>query len=80
MGSRSPAGETIVLCCSKNCVILLFLELVKRNIISVRLLSSIQSLDRLGRRGGMMDDSAEILLQSFLPEALVSSSGIGRDT
>ena len=27
----------------------------------------------------MMDDSAEILFQSFLQEALVSSSGMGRD-
>ena len=27
----------------------------------------------------MKDDSAEILFQSFLQEALVSSSGIGRD-
>ena len=29
--------------------------------------------------GGMMDDSAEILFQSFLQEALVSSSGMGKD-
>ena len=43
--------------------------------------SSVQSLDRLGRRGDMMDDSAEILLQFFflLQEALVNSSGTGRD-
>ena len=41
--------------------------------------SSVQSLDRLGRRGDTRDDSAEILLQSFLQEALVSSSGMGRD-
>ena len=34
-----------------------------------------QSLDRLGRRGDMTDDSAGILFQSFLQEALVSSSG-----
>ena len=27
----------------------------------------------------MRDDSAEILFQSFLPEALVSCSGMGRD-
>ena len=39
---------------------------------------SVQSLDRLGRRGGMRDDSAEILFQSFLQEALVSSSDRGR--
>ena len=41
--------------------------------------SSVQSFDRLGRRGDMRDDSAEILFQSFLQEALVSSSGMGRD-
>ena len=41
--------------------------------------SSVQSRDRLGRRGDMRDDSAEILFQSFLQEALVSSSGMGRD-
>ena len=29
--------------------------------------------------GGMMDDSAEILFQSFLLEVLVSGSGMGRD-
>ena len=31
------------------------------------------------RGGGKRDDSAEIIYQSFLPEAFVSSSGIGRD-
>ena len=36
--------------------------------------SSVQSLDRLGRRGNMRDVSAEILFQSFLHEALVNSS------
>ena len=41
--------------------------------------SSVQSLDRLGRRGDMRSDSAEILFQSFLLEALVSSPGMGRD-
>ena len=41
--------------------------------------SSVQSLYRFGRRGDMRDDSAEILFQSFLQEALVSSSGMGRD-
>ena len=40
---------------------------------------AVRSLDRLGRRGGMRDDSAEILFQSFLQEALVGSSGMGRD-
>ena len=45
--------------------------------------SSVQSLDRFGRGGGveggggMRDDSAEIFLQSFPREALVSSSGMG---
>ena len=41
--------------------------------------SSFQSLDESGRRGDMTDDSAEILFQSFLQEAIVSSSGVGRD-
>ena len=41
--------------------------------------SSLQSFDRLGRRGNMRDDSAEILFLSFLQEALMSSSGMGRD-
>ena len=41
--------------------------------------SSAQSFDRLGRRGNMMDDSAAILFQSFLQEALVSGSGMDRD-
>ena len=40
---------------------------------------SVQSLDRLGRRGDMKNDVAKILFQSFLQEALVSSSGMGRD-
>ena len=42
-------------------------------------ISSVQSLDRLGHRGNMRDDSAEILLQSFMQNALVNSSGMGRD-
>ena len=33
----------------------------------------------VGRRGSMRDDSAEILFQSFLQEALLSGSGMGRD-
>ena len=41
--------------------------------------SSVQSLDRSGRWGNMRDNSAEILFQSFLQEALVSSSGKGKD-
>ena len=40
---------------------------------------SIQSLDRLGHQGDVRDDSAEILFQSHLQEALVSSSGMDRD-
>ena len=40
--------------------------------------SSVQSLDWLGHWGDMRDDSAEILFQSFLQEALVSSSSMGR--
>ena len=39
--------------------------------------SSVQSLDRLGRRGNMGDDSAGSFLQSFLLEALVSRCGTG---
>ena len=42
-------------------------------------LSSFQSLDRLGRRGDVRDDSAEIFFQPFRKEAIVSSSGMGRD-
>ena len=41
--------------------------------------TSLQSRDRLGRRGDTRDDSVEILFQSFLQKALVSSSGMGRD-
>ena len=40
--------------------------------------SSVQ-FSPLGRRRHMRDNSAEILFQSFLQEALVSSSGMGRD-
>ena len=42
----------------------------------VRLVDSGQSLDRSGRRGDMTNDSIEILFQSFLQEAIVSSSGM----
>ena len=42
-------------------------------------LCKFQSLERPGRREDMRDNSAEILFQSFLQVALVSSSGIGRD-
>ena len=41
--------------------------------------SLVQSLDRLGRREDRRDDSAEILFQSFLQEAVVNSSGMARD-
>ena len=44
-----------------------------------RQFSSVQPFDRLGRRGDTKDHSAEILFQSFLQEALVSSSGKDRD-
>ena len=37
--------------------------------------SSVQSLDQLGRRGDLTDDSAESLFQRFLHEAIVSSLG-----
>ena len=39
--------------------------------------SSLQALDRLGRRRDMRDDSAEIFFLSLLQETLVSSSGMG---
>ena len=38
--------------------------------------SSGQSHDRFGRRGNMRDNWADILFQSFLQEAIVSSSGM----
>ena len=41
--------------------------------------SSVQSLDQFSCQRDMWDDSAEILFQSFLQQALVSSSGMGRD-
>ena len=41
--------------------------------------TSVQFLDRLGHQGDFRDDSAEIDFQSFLREALVSRSGMGRD-
>ena len=41
-------------------------------------ISSVQSPDRLRHRGDMRNDSAEMLFQSFLQKALVSSSGIGQ--
>ena len=40
--------------------------------------SSVQSPDRLSRQRDVRDDSAEVLLQSFLQEALLSSSGMGK--
>ena len=40
---------------------------------------SVQSLHRLGHLGDTGDDSAEILFQSCLREALVSSFGMGKD-
>ena len=40
--------------------------------------SSVRSLDWLGRRRDMIDDSTQILFQSSLQEAVVSSSGLGR--
>ena len=40
------------------------------------LFRSVLSLDRLGCRGHMRDDSGEILFQSFLQEAFVSRSGM----
>ena len=40
--------------------------------------SSVQSHDRLGRRGDMTNDAAVILFHSFLQEAILSSFGMGR--
>ena len=42
-------------------------------------LPSVKSLDRRGCQGHRRGDSAEVLFQSFLREAIVSDSGIGRD-
>ena len=41
--------------------------------------SSVQSLHQSGHQGDMRDNSAQIFFQSFLQEALVSRSGMGRD-
>ena len=41
--------------------------------------SSVQSRDRPGCQGDMRDDSAQILFQSFLQDALESCSGMDRD-
>ena len=41
--------------------------------------SSVRSLDQLGLQGELRDDWAEIFFQSFLQEAIVSCSGLGRD-
>ena len=41
--------------------------------------SSAQSFHRLRCRRDLRDDSAETLFQSFLREAPLSSSGVGRD-
>ena len=45
---------------------------------STRQSNSVQSLDRLGRRGDMEDESAEILLQSFLQEAFLTTTNVSR--
>ena len=54
------------------------LQLTRLQFSSVQF-SSVQPLDRLGRRGDIRDDSIEILFQSFLQEAFMSCSDIGRD-
>ena len=48
------------------------------SIISVQF-SSVQLLDQLGRREDKKDNTAEILFQSILGEAMVSGSDMGRD-
>ena len=52
---------------------------VRFNFLNIDRFSSIWSLDWFGRRRDMMDDSEEILFQSFLWEATVSRSGMGRN-
>ena len=42
-------------------------------------LSSVRSLNRLGRRGNMTDHSAEIFARSALQAAVMSGSGMGND-
>ena len=46
---------------------------------SVVQFSSVRTLDRFGRQEDVKDDSADILFQPFLQEALLSSCGIFRD-
>ena len=48
------------------------------NSFRIVLFISLQSLDRLGLRGNVREETVGILLQSFLQEALVGSSGMGR--
>ena len=40
---------------------------------TIKFFSSVQSLDQLGHHGGMRDDSAEVLFQSFLQVAVWSN-------
>ena len=40
--------------------------------------SAVQSIDLMSRRRDMRDDPTEILFQSFLQEAIVNISGMGR--
>ena len=56
-----------------------FLPALNIPVSTTIMFSSVQSLDRLDRRGDIRDDSAEILFQSFLQEVIVSSSSMGRD-
>ena len=53
----------------------------RKKLASARPTNSVQSFDRLSRRGGggITDDSADFLFQSFLQEAIASSSGMDRD-
>ena len=57
-------------------IIIMMIIIIESCYISVN--SSVQSLDRQGRRGDMRDDLAEVLFQSCLQKALVSSSGMSR--
>ena len=78
---RSKTTGAPRLCSEVNLVHSIFTPQAKKSHTRTTFLSfsSFQYLDRLGPRGDMSDDSAEIILQSFLQEAIVNSSGMGRE-
>ena len=67
---------TRIVLLSALCTIVMFIADSYK--VQVVRMSSIQSLDRLGHRGDMMDDPTENLFQSFLHEVIVSHSGRAR--